>query len=480
MAEHTVQNGSGSRPQRARAGICEPSAPRGRTRVVHFEQAVYGSFSFWDRGYGILAQSPGCRQEWIAELRAACQRFGEPPGGFAGPECLFALRLPSGPWAIVGVSAPSIDEKGRPGALAFHAIFVTKREFRKVGYNPFALAHALRRAWHSANVSLASGSYAAEGDERARSSDDLREAERIGAAIEARRRVAIESSEPIESLARAVWARLSVGARRRASVATFAYSAAIRFDLLALPRLAGTTLDKSYINPETDSSARLAYREQGNKHWRRRVAIATACLVLASVSCLALWPQIRGVVRKVPQATASTVDQAPDRSAYRAEPLDPDQRARVLEGLVDLAQRFGVLEPDGVASGANPDPAQVMTAISQRLRYRGPLLSAQDLEQLKPPAGERESATRWHAHVLLFLPDRPLPADFARGPLRWQLDTLVWSFHLKPDPRQSDAEVPLALAAALAVDGPVRPQPRTRDDPALEHYAHFLARLPRR
>ena len=50
---------------------------------VRFEQAVYGSFAFWDRGYALLAHSPGCRPEWLADFLAACQRFGEPPGGSA-------------------------------------------------------------------------------------------------------------------------------------------------------------------------------------------------------------------------------------------------------------------------------------------------------------------------------------------------------------------------------------------------------------
>ncbi len=26
--------------------------------VIRYEQAVYGSFAFWDRGYAILARSP--------------------------------------------------------------------------------------------------------------------------------------------------------------------------------------------------------------------------------------------------------------------------------------------------------------------------------------------------------------------------------------------------------------------------------------
>jgi Raf kinase inhibitor-like YbhB/YbcL family protein len=36
--------------------------------------------------------------------------------------------------------------------------------------------------------------------------------------------------------------------------------------------------------------------------------------------------------------------------------------------------------------------------------------------------------------VRRFTDDRALPKGFARGPLRWQLDTLAWSFHLDDDP----------------------------------------------
>jgi hypothetical protein len=85
-----------------------------------------------------------------------------------------------------------------------------------------------------------------------------------------------------------------------------------------------------------------------------------------------------------------------------------------------------------------------------------------------------------HAQVLSFAAGRPLPSDFKRGPLRWQLDTLAWSFYHQADRRQSPAEVPLALANALAVEGTVRPSRLAARYPALGSYAQFLAHLPRR
>src|SRR3954466_11732952 len=82
--------------------------------TVRFEQAVYGSFPFWDKGYAILARSPGCRDEWLADLKAACQRYGERPPHAAEAGGLMALRLPSGPWAIIRPSPQGSDDRGRP------------------------------------------------------------------------------------------------------------------------------------------------------------------------------------------------------------------------------------------------------------------------------------------------------------------------------------------------------------------------------
>src|SRR4051794_38332163 len=76
---------------------------RAARSVVHLEQAVYGSFAFRGHGYEVLAQSPGCRPEWLAEFRAACQKTGERPAGAGEAAGLFALRLPCGIWAVGGV-----------------------------------------------------------------------------------------------------------------------------------------------------------------------------------------------------------------------------------------------------------------------------------------------------------------------------------------------------------------------------------------
>ena len=52
-----------------------------------------------------------------------------------------------------------------------------------------------------------------------------------------RRRVAVQSSGPIDALARGVWRALPMRVRLRASVATWAFDNANGFDLVALPKL---------------------------------------------------------------------------------------------------------------------------------------------------------------------------------------------------------------------------------------------------
>jgi hypothetical protein len=220
---------------------------------VRFEQAVYGSFPFWHRGYAILAQSAGCRPEWLAELRNVCQRCGEPPTGAVPADSLFALRLKCGPWMIVGVHPQGCDDQGRPGALAFHALFIGPWAYRWAGADPFAFAGAMRRDWNaddrdrnlpvitwsaSATKAAAPSTHSVESDSRLAP---------IVAALTQRRRVVVQSNEPIDGLAQGIWCALPRYVRHRATVATWAFDNANQFDLVALPKLAGVALDASAL-----------------------------------------------------------------------------------------------------------------------------------------------------------------------------------------------------------------------------------------
>lgn len=453
------------------------------TLRLRVEQAVYGSFPFWERGYAILAQSAGCRGEWIEEFRAACERFGERPRGVEEAEGLFAFRLKSGPWAVVGVSESGSDDRGRPGALAFHAFFVRPRDYRRLGGWPFALARFHRRDWGPEPQGLDAVVLEVEAEAVAASEDPR--ADRIAEAVWRGRRVAVESGRPIEPLAREVWGRLPVRVRLARSLATWAFGNANRFDLVGLPSRAGVILDGSTLTLEeredSESAAPIVRNPRRFGHWLAWI-VGGLALVIGSAG---LWWSVvtgggRSENRVVVDSVAKVMPIPPDRDRYRGDPLDddPELRERVVAGLVELAERFGVIAPG--RGGIGQDPSALMERIADRLRYRGPLLSADELASLRSmPAAGRSRALAWDEQIRRFVPDRPLPTDFASGPLRWQLDTLAWSFHLPPDPRLAPAELPHALGHALAVEGSARSNPLTDRYPALGEYERFLLRLPR-
>lgn len=207
-----------------------------RQRPTPCEQAVYGNFPFWNRGYAILARSANCRPEWLSALKPACQRFGERPRDSVEARGIFAIPLPHGPCMIVGVFPNGRDDQGRPGALVFHARFIPARAFRKSGYNPFAFTAGLSGDWSVRDVDsvLPPGLLITDSSEPSEPAEE-ETVSGIVRAIVNRKRVVVPSARPIDDLARGVWSRLPARARARASFATFAYDNGNQFDLVALP-----------------------------------------------------------------------------------------------------------------------------------------------------------------------------------------------------------------------------------------------------
>ena len=210
---------------------------------VKLEQAIYGSFPFWQRGYGILARSSGCKPEWIVAFKTACQRFGERSMGIADADGFFAIQITRGPWMIVGVYPQGCDDQGRPGALAFHGLFVGRWTYAKVGANPFGFNRFLRHDWNSldqdAILPHIHGAISASGFRRSvgRISPEDDRFERIVNAIAQGHRVVVQAMEPIDGLARSVWRAIPFRVRLRASVATWAFDNANGFDLVAVPKV---------------------------------------------------------------------------------------------------------------------------------------------------------------------------------------------------------------------------------------------------
>ncbi len=238
---------------------------------IPIEQAVYGSFPFWDRGYAVLARSPGCREEWVDAFTAACSRFGERPRDVNRADALFALRLTSGPWMIVGVREQGADDRGRPGALAFHALFVSDTDYRQSGASPFAFARWHQSHWGPGTTSLPPLSVPIETDPASANSPlvwlwrSLRRhgranpsittnptqpasrAARIARALSQSQRVAIAANSPIDSLAHQVWNHLSPRQRAQKTVSTWVFSTQNGFDLVGLPDRPNLTIPSGYV-----------------------------------------------------------------------------------------------------------------------------------------------------------------------------------------------------------------------------------------
>lgn len=452
--------------------------------TVRYEQAVYGSFPFWDKGYAILAKSPGCREEWLADLRLACQRYGERPPGAADAGGLIALRLPSGPWAIVGPCPQGSDDRGRPGALAFHALFLTGADYRRIGAFPFAFAGQLCGDWSAETGDLPAGSVEVTPAPSTPTPalDPL--AARVATALARGRRVAIEAPGPADALAREVWLALPLRRRSRLSLATWTFANGTRHDLAILPRLANVPLDRSYVDPATLSGDT---SPTGKRSGSSAVGGRLGWVGLAVVAALAIgdaWrnrpvapghPALALAPDRVPAPPAGG---PPSRPGSGRGPLSSAEEGKVVAGLIAMAERFSALDPTPTDPGRRA--AELMERLRERLVYRDSLLTPSDVSAIAASADpDRARMLAWDAHVRRFLPDRPLPADFADGPLGWQVRVLAWSFHLDPGARPVE-EIPHLLSESLGAPVSARPSPLASVYPALADYGRFLRRLPAR
>ena len=272
-------------------------------KSIPIEQAVYGSFPFWDRGYALMTHSPGCRAEWLDVFTTACSKFGERPRDVCQSDALFSLRLNSGLWMIVGVREQGADDRGRP-ALAFHALFVSEADYRRVGGSPFAFARWHRGDWRSEAETLPALSVSMGRDIVISSSDLDSRAARIAQALSRGQRVAVIDNRPIDDLARAVWARLSPRQRARKTVATWAFGTENHFDLVGLPARPNVTIPGGYT-----SEAVLADRPSTAHLSRSRPLLRSASLLIAALGVSA-W-QAPGIC--VPE----TVKRLPSQSGHR-------------------------------------------------------------------------------------------------------------------------------------------------------------------
>lgn len=202
---------------------------------IRAEQAVYGSFAEHGGGYGIVSHSPGCRPDWLAALRRVCERFGERPRHVTATGALIACNVSTSAWMVVRVQELGTDDRGRPGALGFHAFFLHPRDYRNLGGAPFPLVELFGAARRS-EIPLQAAVTPFGNEEFATTP----ESERIAGEIARGHRCVLESAEPIRSLAETIWRQLPLRVRLRRSLATWVFANEADYDLAAVPEKATT------------------------------------------------------------------------------------------------------------------------------------------------------------------------------------------------------------------------------------------------
>ncbi len=207
---------------------------------VHLKQAIYGSFAARGGGYALTAHSPGCKQSWLGAFQAACERFGERPRNVCSVQALIARPINEAVWMVARVEETGIDDRGRPGALGFHALFLSRIDYQRLGAAPFPLQPFLgieagRDCGTLAPLSVFAAPF---GEGRP---DDCPDAPPLARALQGNLKQCVESEVPIDGLAARVWAQLPLRVRMRRSLATWVFANAADYDLAATPPIRKVT-----------------------------------------------------------------------------------------------------------------------------------------------------------------------------------------------------------------------------------------------
>jgi hypothetical protein len=349
--------------------------------LISLEQALYGSQD--TGGYRFLARSPGFVEDWLPEAQRICTAFGERPAGVACPACLFAQPLDRRYVAIVQVADQGQDDAGRPGALGFHLLVLSRRAYAEFGGDPFLLAERFPPDW------LARGELPAlvwnEGPPPQRTveqvQDVLKRAEDgpslLGGsqALVDGGRLVFERSGPDTELMRGLWTLLPYSTRSQLWPASFAFGNTLSFDAVVSPHARGPeyagylTEDQAAEYPEGRYEYNLQVAAEAGDQgeldslFARRSRAETWRLGLILLGLLViLVPLSNWLLRRPeppPAASAAARLELPSES-YPT--LSEPERQRVTKALHNLADQLQVrpLSPDASAE-------ELLTAISNRL-----------------------------------------------------------------------------------------------------------------
>ncbi len=212
------------------------------------EQAIYGSQDVG--GYRFLGRSPGFVDEWLPLAERLCTAFGERPAGVSCLACVFARPFGDDRVAVVQVADQGADDAGRPGALGFRLLVLPRPLYEALGGDPFHVAERFPPRW-DARGELPVLEWAG-GPPPRRTVAEIETVLKVpymatllgGAqALLDGGRLVFERTEPATPLLRSIWALLPTSTRIDLWPASFAFSNALDFHVLVVPRASGPELE---------------------------------------------------------------------------------------------------------------------------------------------------------------------------------------------------------------------------------------------
>jgi hypothetical protein len=350
------------------------------------EQAIYGSQDAG--GYRFLARSPGFRDDWLGDAERLCTGFGERPAGVACPGCVYAQPFGRYHVAIVQAADQGADDTGRPGALGFHLLILSRKLYLELGGDPFFIAEHIPPPWQ-ARGDLPSLEWSA-GQPPARTVAMLQKtlnvphsATLLGGAqiLLDGGRLVFERTAPDAAILRSLWALLPTRERAELWPASFTFSNVHQFDVLMVPRAAGSeyehyiTEEKAGDYPEGRYECNLQSAiETGdqqeidallNYNRSRMLRLIVALLVIVVVLSLAMTRLLPG---PRPSPTTGTAEKSPSvldlPPVNQCPALSIRERTELAEHLQHLGERLHIKLPAGTS---DEELAAALDTLDQKL-----------------------------------------------------------------------------------------------------------------
>ena len=376
--------------------------------TILFQQAIYGSFPFWDKGYAVLARSEGCHDDWVADFTRMCQSLGQPPSE-AHPlvdHLILAKKLPSGPWVIAMGSAQGSDDRGRPGAWAFHGIFLSGREYRRAGASPFRFKENFIRDFHSGMQLKAGVIHLSKMDDQVIDVPMLNPFWGQLLAKGCKLRLLTDDPLELQSL-ESIWNQGSSKSRTKRSITTWAFRPEVDFDLagVAPSRWPDSVVRKSRrmwaVTPEELQSE--AHGPVDLKKWSiQRIGWAVGAITLIFMGMIVFWPVGNGGSENRVSNQLQPENRPPLSTDFQGPPEPANLKAAVNEQLADWCDRLELDQADGLRP-----PVAYAKLIASSVRYAGPPVAsgrAESFRKIQPwPEVAAESANGSSVYALSVL-----------------------------------------------------------------------------